>query len=862
MAQFARIIATLWILMQLVAAIPRPELQPLPRYLWDGNSEPELGNSARAVNQAAAEEAIKPVDKEEFFWASTDKPGSKAVVVSMVSWSKATERIISLDKIDFLIQSASCNAKDMSFKFIHPFVYAAVKIYWDWVNFNEMNTFVVIPNSKKCGKDREQQPWVARRVIFDDKNQRVRLEATKSTWKKVMQTYTLDFGEVILGSKGLVKRDIIPDLDEKFRLGIGVTLPTRIFGWEINKGALKGNLTANCNECGTRGALVFAGHIEASLGWTGFDIDRFEISVKPEGVAVNVELELLFDAHLDFRRFTKPSQEINLVEIPISGWNIPGIFEFGPRIQLNAGYEISYISGTASATAGITARIPDSAIAKLDLLAEDSVQVSGWAPVIETRPLQVQAQIDAQASIYTEVALSVSVKVFDDNGFGVDLALKVPQVTATLSAGFNTEGFCPNNANIFGIKLDVMVGADLDLEGWREIDGDRKTLFDVDIYEKPDIFVFPQLCLAFGDVAPGYCLGGKKEEDDEDDDDDPGHYVRGRRGRIPRTISHGVSRRQDPDTGRKPIPLKCDKSKTVQILKYPGPVDLAKNPAVPIFVPNIPCGEASEDCWPNANISVITEPLEERAIVDQTGLLDQEKWASEHVYEANWVRDYLDFLQKTLTGSADKPCHPAVLRFWDKLNPTYPAPGGAPAKASYVEALTQHLGTVNTANEPRMAIIQQRLNNLKYLMFAKKTLIAGTDGKDGRRKVINNHGRFVCELARISATCKYYAHSAAQEALKKSIVGIEEVLGIADNDANMKEAGTSFQKVHKDFYEEFHDAAIEWTRDQLRIYAKFLLEYPDEVEELPEGFKEELERIRDNGEYRKELCPQTKRTGY
>lgn len=78
----------------------------------------------------------------------------------------------------------------------------------------------------------------------------------------------------------------------------------------------------------------------------------------------------------------------------------------------------------------------------------------------------------------------------------------------------------------------------------------------------------------------------------------------------------------------------------------------------------------------------------------------------------------------------------------------------------------------------------------------------------------------------------------------------------------MKEAGTSFQQVHKDFYEEFHDAAIEWTRDQLQIYAKFLLENPDEVEELPDGFKEELERIRDDGDYRKELCPQTKRTGY
>ncbi|PGH09671.1 hypothetical protein AJ79_05637 [Helicocarpus griseus UAMH5409] len=856
MLRLASIIATLWLLMQLVTAIPSlEELQPLPRHLWSGNSATKHVKSARAIDEAGAADAVAPSQKEEFVWASTDKPGSKAVVVSMVSFSKPEERIIALDKIDFLIESASCNAEDMSVKFIHDIVYAAVKISWDWVNFNDMHGFVVVPNTDKCGKDRQQHPWLVRKVTFDDKAKVVRMEATQSTWKKVMNSYTLDFGEVVIGDKGLVKRDIIPDLDEKFRLGIEATLPTRIFNWEVNNGPLKGNLTANCNECGTQGALIFAGHVEASLGWTGFDIDKFELSVKPEGVAANVGLELLFDAHLDFRRTSKPSQEINLLEIPISGWNIPGLFEFGPRIQLNAGYEIDYISGTASATAGITARIPDSAIAKLDLLSEDSVEVSGWAPVIETQPLQVQAQVDAEVSVYTEIALSVSLTVLDDNGFGVDLALKVPEVTATLSAGFvqDTAGFCPNEANIFGIRLDVMVGADLDLEGWREIDGDRKNLFDVDIFEKPDIYVFPQMCLAFGDVAPGYCLGGQPEEDDEDDDDDPSHFVRRRRKLPTSPIYQGLKRRQDEDTGRDPIPLGCDKSKTVKILKYPGPTDLAQNTAVPIFVPNIPCGEASEDCWPNANISVITTPAAQRAIVDQTGLLDQEKWASEHVYEANWVRDFLDYLQKKLTSSST--CHAAVLRFFEEKNPVYTPPGGAAAKKTYAEALTQELGTDNTAYEPRMAIIQQRLNNLKYLMFAKKNLVAGTDGDKGRRKVINSHGRWVCELARISATCKYYAHPEAQKALNKSIAGIEKILDIADKDPNMQEPGKSFVAIHKEFYKQFYDAALEHTREQLRIYAEFLLKYPDDMEELPEDMGPELERIRDDAAYREELCP-------
>lgn len=72
MARFARIIAALWLLLQLVAAIPTPELQPLPRSLWDGSSAKTLVKSARAIDRVTAEKAVKPSEKEEFFWASTD----------------------------------------------------------------------------------------------------------------------------------------------------------------------------------------------------------------------------------------------------------------------------------------------------------------------------------------------------------------------------------------------------------------------------------------------------------------------------------------------------------------------------------------------------------------------------------------------------------------------------------------------------------------------------------------------------------------------------------------------------------------------------------------------------------------------
>lgn len=45
-----------------------------------------------------------------------------------------------------------------------------------------------------------------------------------------------------------------------------------------------------------------------------------------------------------------------------------------------------------------------------------------------------------------------------------------------------------------------------------------------------------------------------------------------------------------------------------------------------------------------------------------------------------------------------------------------------------------------------------------------------------RKKTLNNAGRWSCELARISATCKYFAHEEVQKGLKRTIQGVEAVL--------------------------------------------------------------------------------------
>lgn len=62
MPQLVRIVATLWLLVQLAAAIPNShELVPVPRHIWDTD----------AVKRSETD-AIGLSDHEKFVWASTD----------------------------------------------------------------------------------------------------------------------------------------------------------------------------------------------------------------------------------------------------------------------------------------------------------------------------------------------------------------------------------------------------------------------------------------------------------------------------------------------------------------------------------------------------------------------------------------------------------------------------------------------------------------------------------------------------------------------------------------------------------------------------------------------------------------------
>ncbi|KAL4955782.1 hypothetical protein BDW69DRAFT_182248 [Aspergillus filifer] len=68
-----------------------------------------------------------------------------------------------------------------------------------------------------------------------------------------------------------------------------------------------------CHDYGTYEKLVFG----------GIDVDEFEITVTARVVQVRVGMGMEVDVGLEYRKFVKPSQELEILEVPVSGWDVP-----------------------------------------------------------------------------------------------------------------------------------------------------------------------------------------------------------------------------------------------------------------------------------------------------------------------------------------------------------------------------------------------------------------------------------------------------------------------------------------------------------------------------------------------------------
>ncbi|KAK6534800.1 hypothetical protein TWF281_006100 [Arthrobotrys megalospora] len=632
--------------------------------------------------------------------------------------------------------------------------------------------------------------------------------------QSLIERYTLDFGNNI-GKPKNKKRFLDTRLNDAFTVDLESPWPHTLFQREIEQpgnSKAKAKIDATCDKCGTKGDLVFAGHIEGSI-LTG--LKKFDLSVTPRGIEADFNLEVSFDGAVDFSETGSFKKEFNLKRIPLpSGWTIPGILTFGPNVELGVGLALDRIDGSAKVSTGIIARIPSDSTAAVNFVSKRIGTIHGWLPKFEVKPLKIDAAVSAEVLVHPIITASASLLVLEKEGTSLDISLNLPEIAITASAGYSATGFCPNSPKPFGAKLDVSLGAALSISGWEKLGETKKTLFEKDIFSTKSLYRFPQKCTSFGDE--GTCEVKVNPEDQEWWDIE-----------VEFAVISGLSRRNDILLPRaRAYTFTCSSVKAPFALKsYPGPALIrARGEAggqVPIVLPKVGCKarKASECPVKNWNVVLQTDPnvmWAERAPSD--GKL-QHGWSTEHVYEGNWLPKYWTYVSTKLT------C-PTVQNLF-KVGQA----GG------YADKMLWSIGNDKTY-KTMMTLLPRKENLLKHQMFAKHEFVSGY------ANIKYNANQLACDIGRIVNTCKYMDLPMTRGKLSNTILALEAILRDLDSKTPVSVGGArySLAAAHKPWFEGLYNGGIQHTRSRLQEYARKSIQKSD-FNSLPSDMKLAIRNI-------------------
>jgi hypothetical protein len=411
-----------------------PILEPVSDDGWDDS-----------VRRRSTNDSLTLLDHEHMVWNSAPgKPPSAAffstlgevngdpyeesadnIFVNMTIFTGEEELIISMERFSQQLSAVNCS-QNMVMSFNSNTSYQSAIQSWDWVNFNEQRTFIMIANYPGCGADNSRQPWVVSNVDYDPTHLTVHLNATKKEWTEVAHTYNLDFGKYSSPTPSKARR---MSFDKQINLDLTATLPA---SFTTSIGIVPDlNVDVTCSNCGTKGTLTLAGHVETS--W--WNVQTFTVTANPTGVQMDLNLAISASAVDPMLSFNPAPWDF--FTLPLGGFEIPGLVTLGPELTLGAGFGITGVKGTATLSTSITGTIPDSSTAVINVLGDNQgATYSGWVPVWTAGPMDVSEKVSSSIEVFGDAKVGIALQVL---GTGVELAfnLKVPDValTATLTHG-------------------------------------------------------------------------------------------------------------------------------------------------------------------------------------------------------------------------------------------------------------------------------------------------------------------------------------------------------------------------------------------------------------------------------------------
>jgi len=223
------------------------------------------------------------------------------------------------------------------------------------------------------------------------------------------------------------------------------TLSTTQFGASGYQVASTSTFTLICAGCGTSGSLTVTGSISFSI-FSGITAATISLS---GNMQVVLELGLVANG----LSASIPLGDVNILDVPLGGLDVPGIITIGPQIEVDVGATVD-ISATGSLLVGAVLSWP-SIQATIDL-ERNTASGSGFSPSIS--PVHtISGSISATLDLHLPVSIGIGINILDGE-LDRQLALvDTPGVTVT--------GTVSTGSSCVEIDVDVYNKVEADIIG-------------------------------------------------------------------------------------------------------------------------------------------------------------------------------------------------------------------------------------------------------------------------------------------------------------------------------------------------------------------------------------------------------------
>ncbi|KAF3173918.1 hypothetical protein TWF225_005859 [Orbilia oligospora] len=383
--------------------------------------------------------------------------------------------LIMMERFDGLLKDVYCGTQSITLDFHHKDAMDYAIKTWDWVNEDTEDHFFLIANHPGCGQDAQRNPYKVAKVQYDQETFRTVLTTEAIEWNTLASDFDISLGSANvekrvtkreLKSSDITKRGFF-DIFTNFDFGRSVYWDLTVGDKTTRKTMMSdpfksyGKVDINCVGCRLSGGLQVTGYVKV----VKFAVKELYIGAKPKNLRGTVGLETILRAAIPPGLLRV---DATLFSLGIPGLSIPKIFLLGPSLQYEVGAGFGS-EGVGNLTVGADVAIPDSAALYADLLDLSKSEANGFEGTTMDPFISLNSvAVTASAMVYSKPLIAFGVKVLDKIGVECALEISLPMLNADFKAGYNKEGFCPDDSKLDNraVTTGVRASSAANIELW------------------------------------------------------------------------------------------------------------------------------------------------------------------------------------------------------------------------------------------------------------------------------------------------------------------------------------------------------------------------------------------------------------